>query len=335
MIKKIPCVTRPVLPTVFDESLSYYEVLSKVMHKTDEVITEVNELEEDVQTLENNVSSIDDRVETLEGKMETAEGDIAELQTSSSSDRLDILDLQERMEGVESETTILARRNPLNVASSVGKVLTSTGAGTASWQDVPKELPNYGAGAAKSLLMVQSDGTLGWSPLLYSTPTYGFNPHKRALMINQAGTALDWDSELPDYGVGIVGKYLKVGNDGALEWADANNSGPVLLTMGSITYAQLEAARTAFLAGNRVCMQYTYGSETIIMPAFKINSSGANYLVFEDYSGLACHYPNYTPSITPTTLADRKYAVKVHYTVVAGHYQIWYTYQEIEYYSAT
>lgn len=48
-----PVVTKPVLPLVFDESLSYYELLCKCLNKENELIDTVNDHEERIETLEN------------------------------------------------------------------------------------------------------------------------------------------------------------------------------------------------------------------------------------------------------------------------------------------
>lgn len=40
-----PCVSRAVLPLEYDESLSYYEVLSKIAKKINEIIEAVNAMQ--------------------------------------------------------------------------------------------------------------------------------------------------------------------------------------------------------------------------------------------------------------------------------------------------
>ena len=44
MITKFKCHVSKVLPTVFDDSLSYYEVVCKLFHKVNEIIDVVNGL---------------------------------------------------------------------------------------------------------------------------------------------------------------------------------------------------------------------------------------------------------------------------------------------------
>lgn len=40
-----PCIARAVLPLEYDESLSYYEVLSKIARKINEIIEAVNAMQ--------------------------------------------------------------------------------------------------------------------------------------------------------------------------------------------------------------------------------------------------------------------------------------------------
>ena len=40
-----PCISRAVLPLEYDESLSYYEVLSKIAKKINEIIEAVNAMQ--------------------------------------------------------------------------------------------------------------------------------------------------------------------------------------------------------------------------------------------------------------------------------------------------
>lgn len=40
-----PCISRVVLPLEYDESLSYYEVLSKIARKINEIIEAVNAMQ--------------------------------------------------------------------------------------------------------------------------------------------------------------------------------------------------------------------------------------------------------------------------------------------------
>lgn len=54
--KELPYWCQKVLPLVYDESLSYYEVLAKV-------VTYINNLIEDVATLEDNLETLKEVVE--------------------------------------------------------------------------------------------------------------------------------------------------------------------------------------------------------------------------------------------------------------------------------
>lgn len=82
-----------VLPLVYDDSLSYYEFLCKVLKKLNEVIEAVNQLiegggydpsvisqiQEDITRLKNTVKTISEDLETLSGTVDTLEDTVGGL----------------------------------------------------------------------------------------------------------------------------------------------------------------------------------------------------------------------------------------------------------------
>lgn len=58
----------PVLPTVFDDSLSYLEMVSKLYEKLDEVITEVNDIDQDA--IEAALESMRQEIAKFEGQIQ-------------------------------------------------------------------------------------------------------------------------------------------------------------------------------------------------------------------------------------------------------------------------
>ena len=54
-----------VIPLVYDDSLSYYELLSKILHKTNEIITTSNGHSDAINNLNLDVSILEDKVEGL------------------------------------------------------------------------------------------------------------------------------------------------------------------------------------------------------------------------------------------------------------------------------
>ena len=52
MVEPLKYHVQAVLPTVYDDSLSYYELLNKVVQKTNEVIEQMNNYEERTSILE-------------------------------------------------------------------------------------------------------------------------------------------------------------------------------------------------------------------------------------------------------------------------------------------
>jgi len=202
----------PVLPLVYDDSLSYYELLCKTVDKCNEIVDELTSLESVVEEQGTSITELDGRLTDVEEKAN---------------------DNEEAIAGIITTLADIAGKLPTPEAGEEDYVLTANGDGTASWQPVPTELPAYGVGAAKSILMVQSNGTLGWSPVLYSLPNYGMNPIARVLMISQNGQSLNWGSELPTYGSAIAGKVLQVQSNGTLGWG--NDITPRVTTLEGLT----------------------------------------------------------------------------------------------------
>lgn len=50
------CYFNPVIPTTFDDTLSYYEILCKVITKVNELVDAVNDLQKQVDKLKGIVS---------------------------------------------------------------------------------------------------------------------------------------------------------------------------------------------------------------------------------------------------------------------------------------
>ena len=82
------CIPK-IVPLVYDDVLSYYEMLSKMIGKLNELITLCNQLgikvealEEAVAELQSVISGIDERLEAAEGDIDTLEGNVSDLQTA-------------------------------------------------------------------------------------------------------------------------------------------------------------------------------------------------------------------------------------------------------------
>ena len=113
-----------VLPLVYDDSLSYYEVLCKIMSTIKDLI-EVEELqnnaitdldgrvttaEGDIDNLEGRMDTAEGDIDSLEGRMETAEGDIDNLETRVGTAEDDIDNLETRMGTAEDDIDNLETR---------------------------------------------------------------------------------------------------------------------------------------------------------------------------------------------------------------------------------
>lgn len=75
-IENIRFMCHKILPLVYDESLSYYEVLCKVANKLNETIDATNQLEDNVSVLNDNVNTLTDRVNTIASEINTFEAHI-------------------------------------------------------------------------------------------------------------------------------------------------------------------------------------------------------------------------------------------------------------------
>ena len=94
--KLFPWWCNKVLPLVYDDSLSYYEVLCKIMETLKDLI--------EVEELQNNaITDLDHRATSLEGRMDTAENDIDNLEGRMDTAESDIDALEGRMDTAESD----------------------------------------------------------------------------------------------------------------------------------------------------------------------------------------------------------------------------------------
>ena len=82
------CIPK-IVPLVYDDVLSYYEMLNKMIGKLNELIDLCNQLgikvealEEAVAELQSVISGIDERLESAEGDIDTLEGNVSDLQTA-------------------------------------------------------------------------------------------------------------------------------------------------------------------------------------------------------------------------------------------------------------
>lgn len=100
----------PVLPLVYDDSLSYYEVLCKVVTKLNEAIKLVNELQENVETLSTLIHGFDDRITANSDAIKVLQSDLATLSVNVNNYRNELLnmldDVNERIDDIETQQDI-------------------------------------------------------------------------------------------------------------------------------------------------------------------------------------------------------------------------------------
>ena len=98
--------------------------------------TRLTTAESDIDALEGRMDTAEDDIDALEGRMDTAEDDIDALEGRMDTAEGNIQDNADDILGLQTQT-------PSSIVADAGKVLTATGAGAASWQDVPKEIFYY------------------------------------------------------------------------------------------------------------------------------------------------------------------------------------------------
>lgn len=130
-IKHLRFWANKVLPLVYDESLSYYECICKIMNAINRLI-EVEDMqnnaiddldnratslegrmdtaESDIDTLEDRATELEDRATSLEGRMDTAENDIDNLEDRMDTAEGDIDNLENRATALENRATSLEGR---------------------------------------------------------------------------------------------------------------------------------------------------------------------------------------------------------------------------------
>ena len=98
--------------------------------------TRMTTAESDIDALEGRMDTAESDIDALEGRMDTAEDDIDSLEGRMDTAEGNISDAQDELE-------ILGNMLPVSLVADAGKVLTATGADSAEWQDVPKEIFYY------------------------------------------------------------------------------------------------------------------------------------------------------------------------------------------------
>lgn len=119
MVKNFRAFVQKILPAVYDDTLSYYELLSKVIAKLNEVINSVNNVEESIGgTLE----SVNEQVESVQTALELLKD-----QVDNYLDTLDITsDVNNKLDAMVQDGTLEALINQTvleNIASASAEAL--------------------------------------------------------------------------------------------------------------------------------------------------------------------------------------------------------------------
>lgn len=91
-----------VLPLVYDESLSYYELLCKITGYVNKLIEDVKNLETEVDALDGRVTVVETAVENLDGRVTVVETAVEALETNVENVKTNVENLGERVENVEN-----------------------------------------------------------------------------------------------------------------------------------------------------------------------------------------------------------------------------------------
>lgn len=103
-----------IVPLVYDDTLSYYEFVCKLLNKLEQIIDTLNELGVKVDALEQAVSQLQDIVNGLDGRLTIVEGDVSDLKTAVQNINTviegintTISNLNNRVETVENNITTI------------------------------------------------------------------------------------------------------------------------------------------------------------------------------------------------------------------------------------
>lgn len=142
----IPLLPRPncqkVLPTIYDDALSYYEEVCKLIKTVNEVITTFNSYEDiiielqkalvDISTIETDVQSLKERVTSAESSLNSINNSITAMRTIDTNLQKQIDELVDKINSI-----ITSYNNIINyVDNAVGKVIIEN---TTAWM----RLENY------------------------------------------------------------------------------------------------------------------------------------------------------------------------------------------------
>ena len=108
--KLFPWWSTKVLPLVYDDALSYYEVLCKVMKELQTLIENEEAQNEAINDLDQRVTTAEDDIDNLETRMDTAEGDIDALEIRMDTAEWGIDALETRMDTAEGDIDALETR---------------------------------------------------------------------------------------------------------------------------------------------------------------------------------------------------------------------------------
>lgn len=99
-----------VLPTVYDDALSYYEVLNKMANYLNDVIENIDTVEDNLDTLSDSVSTINDTVTTQSGDITTLKQDVVDLKADAHFAYTSITSLTNTVYGGENPENGLSFR---------------------------------------------------------------------------------------------------------------------------------------------------------------------------------------------------------------------------------
>ena len=103
MIEKLKVRVQKVLPLVYEDSLSYYEVLDKVVVYLNDTIDSVNECERIVNTFESRMNTAESNIVSINGDIDNLEEDISTINTN-------ITNLQSSVTSLSGQISAVATR---------------------------------------------------------------------------------------------------------------------------------------------------------------------------------------------------------------------------------
>ena len=320
-VDQIKWAATKILPAIYDESLSYYEVLCRVIEKLNEVIDNENTQDETIAELMNGMSDINDEIDDIHDDIGNINEDINGIKDNIEDINTFLDDIANTVTQILEEYDGYANGKVLGVVDGEIKwVNQSGGGGTTDYNDLSNKpkINNVTLTGNKSLEDLGIDTLINEKTELYDRVTGSI-----ATFISQAADVPLKDLKLYINPVQNLNGY----NNPWLAGGGKNKLDPTTISQGTIsgTGANTTASnvcRTDFIAvtagqaytasietGKEVFYVFYYGTNDTSSFISREGGQGARTLSFTPSSGttyirLTFGYPSPYPNIAPTDITQ-------------------------------